>query len=110
MTEEIKNKPASQSHATDSSRVGVYQVISIVCFALAGIIAILTTLFTYNYTFNTINRIQKIGILRQDLQIKPIDFKMYESVLSKRNKKISSSDINITRDPFAESATGTTKR
>lgn len=109
MDEKIENKTTPPVQAGGTARIGLYNVISIVCFALAGIIALLTIWFTYNYTFNTINRIQTIDILRQDLQIQPINFSMYEAVVNKREAKIFTSPLGQMPNPFLEKeiATGT---
>lgn len=110
MTKDVKIEKALPSHTAETSNLKIYHAISITCFVLAGLITLGTMWFTYNYTFNTIDKIQTIGILRTDLQIKPINFKMYEIVLNKRETKISTSTLGIIANPFTEITTTTPKR
>lgn len=108
MQKEIKISKAVPSHLAESSNLKIFRVVGIACFAIAGAAAIYTAWFVYNYTFNTINKIQSIGLLKSGAQIKQININLYEEVLKKINNKIPASAINGIKNPFVETATSTT--
>lgn len=110
MTKEIKIEKNLTSHIATTTNIKIYHAISITCFVIAGLIVLGTMWFTYNYTFNTINKIQELGLLQSDLQIKPINFKIYETVFNKRENKISTSTLGTIANPFIEITTTTPKR
>lgn len=109
MLEGNKINKTLPSHVAATKNLKIFHAISIACFVIAGMIALATIWFVYNYTFNTLNNMQTIGIIKSDLQIKPINFNMYDEVLSKKNTKASTSTLGITPDPFMEITSSTSK-